>query len=46
MDPVVEDILPIPVNGSNTTLYVVETPLLSNNLYPNNLICYFVIGRK
>lgn len=46
MDSVVEDIPPIPVNGSNTTVYVIETPLLSTNLYPNNIVCYFVIGRK
>ena len=46
MDPIVEDIPTIPVDGSNTTLFVLETPLLSTNLYPKDVVCFFVIGRK
>ena len=45
-DPVVEDMPTISVNGSNTTLFVLETPLVSTNLYPKDVACFFVIGRK
>lgn len=43
---VVEDILPITVNSSDTSVYLIETPLLLTNLYPSNVLCYFVIGKK
>ena len=46
MDPVVEDILPISVNDTDTSLYLIETPLLTTQLYPNDTLCYFVIGKK
>ena len=45
-NPVVEDIAPFTVIDSETTLYLIETPLLETNLYPSNLICFFVIGKK
>ena len=45
-NPVVEDIPPITVNSGNSLLYLIETPLLVTNLYPSNVLCYFVIGKK
>jgi len=46
MDQVVDDILPIIINGSDATLYKVETPLLATKVYPSNIVCFFVIGRR
>ena len=43
---VVDDILPHVVID-NSTIFVIETPqLVTTKLYPNNFVCFFVIGRR
>ena len=46
MDPIVDDIQPITVDDSDSSLYLIETPQLTTTLYPANVLCYFVIGKK
>ena len=46
MDQAVDDILPFKIPGSNTTLYKIDTPILRTNLYPKNIVCFFIIGRR
>ena len=33
-------------SGSNFTLFELETPEESTNLYSNDTVCFFVIGRR
>ena len=45
-NPIVDDILPDIVVDNSTIIYRIESPLLITNMYPNNLVCFFVIGRR
>ena len=46
IEPINMDTEPINMDESDTSLYLIETPKLSSNKYPANVLCYFVIGKK